>query len=260
MRYLLYAFAIAFLASCGSDTESLTPEEYISLNSLQATELDNGVFIVIQEVGGEEKPTLDKVVDVDYTARLTDETQFDMIEGFKVLLNDLIPGWQIGLREIGVGGSCTLIIPYQMGFGEVQNGPVPPKSTLIFNITLNDIYSTRTVEEYVADNNLTTIVLDKGVHIAIHEPGSEIKPTLNSKVTINYTGKLTNELIFDQGEGVQFELANLIEGWQIGLQELGEGGSCTLVIPSAAGYGDAAVGSIPPNSSLVFDIDLISVN
>ncbi|MEM9549510.1 MAG: FKBP-type peptidyl-prolyl cis-trans isomerase [Bacteroidota bacterium] len=260
MRHLLFALVLAFLASCGSDSNSLSPEEYINLNNLQATELSEGVFIIIHDEGNEERASLEQVVDVNYTARLTDETQFDQAEDFTVSLGSLIPGWQIGLGEIGVGGSCTLIIPYQVGFGEVQNGPVPAKSTLIFEITLNDIYSIRTVEEYITDNELNTTVLDKGVQIVIHEPGSDVKPNPDSQVVINYIGKLTNELVFDRGVGVTFGLGNLIEGWQIGLQELGESGSCTLVIPSDAAYGDAQVGIIPPNSPLVFEIDLISVD
>ena len=259
MRYLLLVLAMAFLASCGSDGDSLSPEDYISQNNLQAIELDGGVFIVIHEEGNEERASLESVLNVTYTGRLTDETDFDGAEDFISPLSALITGWQIGIPEIGVGGSCTLIIPYQMGFGEVTNGPVPAKSTLVYDVVLNDIYSLRTVEEYVSDNDLNTIVLDQGVHIVIHEPGSDIKPNLDSEVTINYIGKLTNELGFDRGVGVTFELDMLIQGWQIGLQELGEGGSCTLVIPSEAAYGNSQVGVIPPNSPLVFDIDLIAV-
>ena len=58
MRYILLVFSIAFLASCGDDTEGLTPEEYISENNLQATELENGVYIVIKESGNDIKPAI----------------------------------------------------------------------------------------------------------------------------------------------------------------------------------------------------------
>ena len=102
--------------------------------------------------------------------------------------------------------------------------------------------------------------MDQGVHIAIHEEGNEKKPTLQDKVRVNYVGRLTNELIFDQGSNITFTLANLIEGWQIGLQEIGEGGSCTLVIPVEAAYGSQGSGSIPPNEPIVFDLELVKVN
>lgn len=117
-----------------------------------------------------------------------------------------------------------------------------------------------TAEEYIAVNNLTTKELDKGVHIVIEEEGNDVKPHSNSSVKVNYVGKLTNGTQFDSGSNVSFQLTKLIEGWRIGLKELGEGGSCTLIVPPSAGYGSSAVGIIPPNSVLVFDMDLLEVN
>ena len=262
MRNLLFVLLIVFLASCGKDVEGLTPEEYIEQNNLQADELDNGVYIIVHDRGSDVKADLDEVVNVNYVGRLTDNTVIDSGEDFRAILGNLIKGWQIGLKEIGEDGSCTLIIPHEMGYGDVENGPVPAKSTLVFDIDLKNIFATRTVSQYITDNNLNTVELEKGVHIALHETGSEVKPTIDSKVTVNYLGKLTNELIFDQGENAQFELANLIEGWQIGLQEIGEGGSCTLVVPAEVAYGSAGAGdgAIPPNAPIVFEIDLIKVD
>ena len=114
MKYLLIALGIVFFASCGKDNQSLTPEEYISLNNLQAEELDNGVYIVIHDSGNEVKPAAQNVIDVNYIGKLTDDVVFDSGNDFKAFLGDLIAGWQIGLQNIGEGGSCTLIIPYPM--------------------------------------------------------------------------------------------------------------------------------------------------
>lgn len=261
MRYIFILVIVALsFGSCGEDTPGLTPEEYIALNNLDATELDNGVYIVIHEEGNDVKPNASDVIEVDYTGRLTNEEVFDSNEDFKALLSGLIPGWFIGMQQIGEGGSCTLIIPYEMGFGTVENGPIPAKSTLVFEIELKKVFKTLSVEEYIAENNLDTELLEKGVHIVVNEQGSDMKPSIDSQITVNYTGKLTNELVFDQGENVTFLLGNLIEGWQIGLSTLGEGGSCTLVIPAEVGYGSSGSGSIPPNSALVFEIDLLEVN
>ena len=260
MRYLLILLIVALsVGSCGEDEPGLSPEEYISLNNLDATELDNGVYIIIHEEGNDVKPTVSDVIEVTYTGRLTNEEEFDSNEDFKARLGDLIPGWFIGMQQIGEGGSCTLIIPYEMGFGTVENGPIPAKSTLIFEIELKNVFMTLTVDEYIAENNLDTQLLEKGVHIAVDEQGSDNTPSVDSQITVNYTGKLTNELVFDQGENVTFTLGNLIEGWQIGLSTLGEGGSCTLVIPAEVGYGASGSGSIPPNSALVFEIDLLEI-
>lgn len=126
-------------------------------------------------------------------------------------------------------------------------------------LSCGDAVADLTTDEYIAVNNLITKELDKGVHIVIDNPGNDIKPNINSKITVNYTGKLTNGVVFDSGSNKTFQLFNLIEGWRIGLKELGEGGSCQLIIPPGAGYGGSATGSIPANSVLVFDMDLIKV-
>ena len=117
-----------------------------------------------------------------------------------------------------------------------------------------------TAEEYIVLNNLTAIELDKGVHIVIEKAGNDKKPNINSKIKVNYVGKLTNGTEFDSGTNKEFQLASLIEGWRIGLKEIGEGGSCKLIIPPNVGYGSNSAGIIPPNSVLVFDMDLLEVN
>lgn len=129
---------------------------------------------------------------------------------------------------------------------------------LAFNACSDEVAGL-TTDEYIAANNLITKELDKGVHIVINEEGNNDKPNINSRVKVNYVGKLTNDDQFDSGTNVEFQLSNLIEGWRIGLKEIGEGGSCKLIIPPGAGYGGNAAGSIPPNSVLIFDMELIEV-
>ena len=131
--------------------------------------------------------------------------------------------------------------------------------TLCFLSACGDGVADLTVEEYIAEKNLETIELDEGVHIAIEAPGNNLKPNINSTITVNYVGMLTNGSVFDSGSDVTFQLAGLIQGWRIGLKEIGEGGSCTLIIPPNAGYGSQSTGSIPANSVLVFEMDLLEV-
>lgn len=116
-----------------------------------------------------------------------------------------------------------------------------------------------TVEEYIAANNLTTKALDKGVHIVIDRPGNDTKPNINSSVVVNYIGRLTDGTEFESKSNQEFQFSRLIEGWRIGLKELGEGGSCTLIIPPSVGYGGESSSTIPANSVLVFETDLIEV-
>lgn len=114
------------------------------------------------------------------------------------------------------------------------------------------------VEDYIAQENLTTKELDEGVHIVVDNPGNEVRPTLDTKFTIKYNGYLTDSTVFDSNSnGFTGLLRNMIRGWQIGIRELGEGGKAKLIIPSTAGYGNRSTGSIPPNSTLVFDVEIV---
>ena len=127
-------------------------------------------------------------------------------------------------------------------------------------VACGDSFADLSVDEYIEVNKLTTKELDKGVHIVIDNAGNNVKPNINSEVKLNYVGKLTDGTQFDSGSNIKFQLSNLIEGWKIGLKEIGEGGSCKLIVPPGAGYGSSNTGIIPPNSVLVFDMELLEVN
>jgi len=115
------------------------------------------------------------------------------------------------------------------------------------------------IEQYLADNKLTATRHESGIYYNISNPGTGANPTLSSVVTVKYKGFLTNDKVFDQSTaGVQFPLSNLIPGWQIAIPLLKKGGSGTFYIPSELGYGSSGQGSIPPNSVLIFNIDLIN--
>ncbi len=98
---------------------------------------------------------------------------------------------------------------------------------------------------------------DSGLKYIILDPGTPQRPELTSFITINYDGRLTNDMEFDSGVGATFILGQLIEGWQIGLRKIGAGGMIRLFIPSELGYGARQSGDICPNSDLIFDVTVI---
>lgn len=101
-----------------------------------------------------------------------------------------------------------------------------------------------------------------GIFYKIVTQGAGTVPVVCSDVTVKYSGRVTSSSTpFDQNTtGVTFTLGQLIAGWQIGIPLIQKGGSIILYIPPSLGYGSAGAGSsIPPNSYLVFTIDLINV-
>lgn len=117
------------------------------------------------------------------------------------------------------------------------------------------------IQQYITDNSLDAQPTGSGLYYVIDNPGNGSSANINSTVTVAYIGKLTDGTIFDQSSsmGTTFPLINVIQGWQEGIPLFREGGSGILLIPSSLGYGSQAVGSIPANSVLIFEISLIHV-
>ncbi len=93
--------------------------------------------------------------------------------------------------------------------------------------------------------------------------GAELKDT--DMVVVNYKGTLIDGTEFDnsykRGEPLTFRLDGVIPGWTEALKLMKKGGKAKLVIPPKLAYGESgAPGSIPPNSTLVFDVELLDVN
>lgn len=86
-----------------------------------------------------------------------------------------------------------------------------------------------------------------------------------TKITVHYTGRLESGEVFDssltRGEPFSFVLGAgmVIQGWEQGFAGMKVGGKRTIVVPPELGYGSRAIGTIPPNSTLIFDVELLSV-
>ncbi len=116
-----------------------------------------------------------------------------------------------------------------------------------------------TLQAYVTTSRPAAIQHPSGLFYEILAPGAGTTfPGICNTVSVKYAGYLTNGTKFDENlTGISFSLGQLIVGWQKGIPLVKKGGSINLYIPPSLGYGSNAVGSIPANSILVFNIQLI---
>jgi peptidylprolyl isomerase len=95
--------------------------------------------------------------------------------------------------------------------------------------------------------------------------GTGAEAVAGKTVVVNYIGRLVDGNKFDtscdRGQPLDFELGagRVIKGWDDGVAGMKVGGQRRLVIPAELGYGEAGIGSIPPNAALIFDVELLEV-
>ncbi len=120
-------------------------------------------------------------------------------------------------------------------------------------------------KEYLANNAKEegVKVTESGLQYLVVKEGNGKKPGPNDVVTVHYTGRLIDGTVFDssveRGEPATFAVGQVIPGWVEGLQLMSEGSAYRLFIPSELAYGEHGTGPIQPNSTLIFDVQLLKV-
>ena len=111
------------------------------------------------------------------------------------------------------------------------------------------------------DGVMTT---ESGLQYLILSAGKGNNPTLNDNVTVHYHGTLIDGTIFDSSvdrkQPATFPLNGVIPGWQEALQMMSVGSKWKIFIPSELAYGESGTGAIGPNSTLIFEVELLSIN
>jgi peptidylprolyl isomerase len=135
--YIFFANEITSLFKTGSMNEN-SSETNVSTNATST----NGVIINDVTVGQGAEVKNGQTLSVNYILSLSDGTVVqnskDSGSAFKFTLGagKVIPGWEIGFSGMKVGGTRTIIIPPELGYGSQQVGPIPANSTLIFTVEL----------------------------------------------------------------------------------------------------------------------------
>ena len=152
-----------------------------------------------------------------------------------------------------------------LGFTEQMDGT---QAGEYIQTTMNNIkYGTvkEDVEKFLAENALKEGVTttESGLQYEVIKMGKGKKPSATDKVKVHYHGTLIDGTVFDssveRGEPITFGLNQVIKGWTEGVQLMPIGSKFKFYIPQELGYGAQNAGSIPPYSTLIFEVELLGI-
>lgn len=150
--FIAFAFILVVTASCKKEEvvdygpiDKKIIEDYIAAKGITNTKSTaSGLYYVINNPGGANRPTQKSSVLVNYKGYLTDGTIFDSSypkgKPSELDLNAVVKGWQEGMQLIGIGGKIQLFIPSALGYGAKAAGFIPANSVIIFEVELVDFY------------------------------------------------------------------------------------------------------------------------
>jgi FKBP-type peptidyl-prolyl cis-trans isomerase len=254
-------------------------DNYLAENSIDAVKDSRGVRMVVTEVGTGLTSGIFNKVDVDYTGKLFSTGAVFDDGNTQEFLTQYIEGWQIAMTTLPAGSRATVYIPSALGYGNVQQGSIPPNSVLVFDLHFKGIVrstsevslftsDTTAIDTYLANKNISAVTDTSGVRYVINNQGSTDAPGLYDKLKITYTIKeLANDgttvatVDGEPTDNYDSRMVDYIPGMVAGLQKIGTGGDITLYIPSGLAFGAPGVvtnGSrlIQTNSNLIINIKL----
>ncbi len=255
---------------------------YFKANGINAIRTATGLYYTIKKHGKGENVKPGEYASVNYTGRLLgDDKAFDSNtdpefhhpEPFVVCVGtgSVIKGWDEGLALYKKGAKGTLYIPSGLAYGSQDRSPtIPPNSILVFDVEIAKIKTQEDVDakaiaKYVEEKKISAKKTSSGLYYSITRESDGRKPLRGEKVLVRYNGTFMDGKKFDGNlespKPFAFTLGEheVIAGWDEAICLLRKGEKATLIIPSGLAYGSSASGTIPANSILLFDVELVDI-
>lgn len=240
-----------------------------SVAGLKAVVSKTGVKYWDIKVGDGESPKPDATVVMNFSSWLEDGTRWytSLERGAPALirLKSVPPGLVEGLLSMKVGGRRRIEVPAKQAFGSTNAPPgVPPDADLVYEVELVAVklHIKPPVQTDVAGIKPTTT--PSGLKFWDIKVGTGKSPKTDSIVKVHYSGWLPSGKLFQntiqRDRPEFFRLDKVVEGMAKGIISMRIGGKRRLEVPPELGYGEKGQGRhVPPNSPLIFEVELLDV-
>lgn len=232
--------------------------------------MDNGVKYYDLQAGDGTIPEMGKTAVIHFVA--WEDTGIKMQDSYEMGQPGLIPmqeglesgGIIEGISTMNVGGKRQLVIPPEIAFGDAGD-LVNLNPTLIIEVELLDVIDTPEPAEQTKVTEGDYSTTESGLKFYDLQSGEGASPEAGQFLAVHYTGWLTDGTKFDSSIdrgvplGFNFGMGQMIRGFDEGVASMKVGGKRQLVIPPELGYGEQDKGIIPPNSTLIFEVELVYV-
>jgi len=239
------------------------------LDAAEYTISDSGLQYYFFEEGDGQPAEVGEMLIVNLVGWLADGSELMNSASFggPVPLPAGSPTGMVGLDEalsyLSSGSYVRFVIPPELVLAE-DGSPLPiPTGSLVFEIEVVEIIGGPPEAPLAVDEENYTVT-DSGLKYFDLEIGEGAVVESGSRVSVHYTGWLEDNTVFDSSIGrdpffVEVDAGQVIAGWDEGLQGMQVGGIRQLVIPPELAYGENGSGSIPPDSTLVFEVKLVKI-
>lgn len=236
-----------------------------------ATVTDSGLQVLETTAGDGPTPQLGQLITMHFSGSLPDGTMFgdSYSSGEPITVvygsEQLLEGWTEGLGLMKEGGSAKLVLPPELAFGDAGYGMVPPGSQVILDVELLSVEDAP-VPADVAEADLETT--ESGLQYYDIEEGDGPTPEEGGLVSTHFT------IWVDEADGTRYVVSSanrdpisftlgsgetVFPGWEEAVSTMKQGGTRYLIVPPDLGLGAQGGGDIPPDATLVMEIELVDV-
>lgn len=257
------------IAIVPGDTSPTPQPTYPPVKLEGAVTTETGLQYLELTPGNGRSPEQGDILTMNFIGSLPDGTEItnSKASGRPVTLvygmEEILPGWEEGLSMMKAGGKARLVLPPELAFGEAGYGMVPPNTQLIMEIELLSVEKPPQPVSY-AGKELTTTESGLQYLDLIQGIGEEAQKdyTVTTQYTVWVKGEDSDQYIFSSkyADPASFVIGRgdtVFPGWEEGVTNMKVGGKRLLIIPPDLAFGDQQMGNIPPNSTLIMEIELV---